>query len=237
MKPLLIIATGEVPPKIHARLHDFPQHFRLGAGVPVDQVRTVRVFAGEALPTPQEVAGAFITGSSAMLTDRTRWSENTAGWIRTAMDVQLPLFGVCYGHQLMAYALGGQVGALQGGQEIGTHYIARQNGGDSVPILDGLPMSFQAHLTHQQSVLEAPPTATIYAHSERDPHQLLVYANYALSTQFHPEFSVALMKAYIELKRAAMVAEGQDPQAALAMIHPAPWARRLLRKFAQHCLT
>ncbi len=236
MKPLLIIATGEAPPKIRARLHDFPQHFRLGADVPADRLRTVRVFAGETLPAPQEVVGAFITGSAAMLTDRARWSENTAGWIRTAMDAQLPLFGVCYGHQLMAHALGGRVGMLQGGREIGTHDITRQDSG-SLPILDGLPASFPAHLSHQQSVLEVPPTAAVYAHSQRDPHQLLVYAEHALSTQFHPEFSTALMKAYIQLKRGVMVAEGQDPHAALAMTHPAPWARRLLRRFARHCLS
>jgi len=235
MKPLLIIATGEAPSKIRARLHDFPQHFRLGAGVPVNRVRTVRVFAGETLPAPREVAGAFITGSAAMLTEHARWSENTAAWIRTAMDAQLPLFGVCYGHQLMAYALGGRVDALPGGREIGTHNIIRQAGA-SLPVLDGFPGSFRAHLTHQQSVLEVPSTAVVYAHSERDPHQLLVYADQALSTQFHPEFSVALMKAYIQLKHAAMVAEDQDPQAALARTHPAPWARRLLRRFARHCL-
>ena len=87
------------------------------------RVRVIDVAAGDELPPVAGVAGAIITGSAAMVTERLPWSERTAGWIRDAMDVELPLFGVCFGHQLMAHALGGRVDYLPGGCEIGTQPI------------------------------------------------------------------------------------------------------------------
>jgi GMP synthase (glutamine-hydrolysing) len=120
MKPVLIIRTGRAPAPIRARHGDFPHWFRVGAKLSPERVRIVDVEAGESLPAPNEVAGALITGSAAMVTERADWSECTAGWIRDAMDLELPMFGVCYGHQLMSHALGGRVDYLPGGREIGT---------------------------------------------------------------------------------------------------------------------
>jgi len=123
MKPILIVRTGRAPDPIRARHGDFQHWFRLVAGLRRERVQVVDVAAGEALPPTQAVAGAIITGSAAMVTERLPWSEGTAGWIRNAMDAGLPLFGVCYGHQLMAHALGGRVDYLPGGREIGTQAI------------------------------------------------------------------------------------------------------------------
>lgn len=74
-----------------------------------------------------------------MVTERADWSERTAGWIRNAMDAELPLFGVCYGHQLMAHALGGRVDYLPGGREIGTLPIALTPQGANDPFSAKLP--------------------------------------------------------------------------------------------------
>jgi GMP synthase (glutamine-hydrolysing) len=58
------------------------------------------------LPAPDNATIAGDTGSWDMVTERLPWSEMTAAWIREAMAIEMPLFGVCYGHQLMAHALG-----------------------------------------------------------------------------------------------------------------------------------
>lgn len=235
-KPVLIIRTGRAPDPIRARFGDFPHWFRLGARLAPQQLRLVDVTAGDALPAPREVAGAMITGSASMVTERAGWSERTAGWIRHAMDAELPLFGVCYGHQLMAHALGGRVDYLPGGREIGTVPISLHEQAASDPLGAHLPASFRAHTTHEQSVLEPPSHAMVLARSTRDPHQLLRYGKYALSTQFHPEFNADVMRAYIQRKRDAMQREGMDPKRTFAEVAPTPVARRLLHHFARHHL-
>lgn len=231
MKPILIIRTGRAPDAIRARHGDFPHWFRLCAALSPRRLKIVDVAAGEALPPPKEVAGALITGSAAMVTEHAAWSERTAGWIRDAMDVQLPLFGVCYGHQLMTYALGGRVDYLPGGREIGTQPIELTAAAAHDPLTARLPATFRAHTTHEQSVLEPPAGAVVLARSVRDPHHLLRYGPHAASVQFHPEFNADVMRAYILRKREAMRREGSDPQQVYRQVAATPVARGIMRNF------
>ena len=233
MKPVLIIRTGRAPDNIRGRHGDFPHWFRICTGLRLQQLQVVDVAAGDALPPVQDVAGAMITGSAAMVTERATWSERTAGWIRNAMDVELPLFGVCYGHQLMAHALGGRVDYLPGGREIGTQPIELLDAAASDSLACTLPASFRAHTTHEQSVLEPPPGSAVLARSARDPHQLLRHGPEAISTQFHPEFNAEVMRAYIKRKHADMQREGADPKQAFGNVAATPVARQLLRQFAR----
>ena len=233
MHPLLLIQTGEAPDALIPRFGGFADWFRSAMRIDTTQMRVVRVDAGEPLPEPHEVPGAVITGSAAMVTERADWSERTAGWIRDAMDAEMPLFGVCYGHQLMAHALGGTAGWLPAGREIGTEAITRLA---EAPGLHALPPSFPAQTTHRQSVLAPPPGAEILARSERDPHQLLRYAPNALSSQFHPEFTPDFMRAYIEVRAETLREEGFDPGALLAAVRETEAARLLLERFAHAAL-
>ncbi|HEY3520634.1 MAG TPA: glutamine amidotransferase [Rhodanobacteraceae bacterium] len=234
MRPLLIIQTGEAPQPIFERLGGFAQWFRSSMRLRPDQVRVVRVDAGGKLPQPKTVAGAVITGSGAMVTDRERWSEDTGAWLRSAMDAELPLFGVCYGHQLMAHAFGGTVGWLPSGREIGTQPIMRNDRSDA--LMDGMPANFPAHTTHRQSVIEAPRGARLLASSAADPHQILRYAPNAISTQFHPEFGMRAMRAYLRSREEALVEEGHDVAALEGEVAATPDARALLRRFARAAL-
>jgi GMP synthase (glutamine-hydrolysing) len=231
MKPFLIIRTGRAPDVIRARLGDFPLWFRLGLHVSREHLHVVDVERGDELPPAHACAGAVITGSASMVTERLPWSERTGGWIRNAMDVDLPLLGVCYGHQLMAHALGGRVDYLPGGREMGTQVVERLPAGADDVVAAKLPASFRAHLTHEQSVLEIPSGTTVLARSARDPHQLLRYGKHALSTQFHPEFSADIMRAYIRRKASTLAEEGQPPAPMFAGVAPTPSARGILRQF------
>ncbi|MGH8116538.1 MAG: glutamine amidotransferase [Rhodanobacteraceae bacterium] len=235
MKSLLLIQTGEAPESIHARLGGFADWFRTAMRLEPAQMHVVRVDAGETLPRPEQVAGAVITGSAAMVTERHDWSERTTGWIRRAMDARTPMFGVCYGHQLMAYALGGTVGWLPAGREIGTQPITRTDGAID-GWMRGVPKSFAAHTTHRQSVLTPPPDAQVLARSTRDPLQFLRYGPQAVSTQFHPEFTAAGMHAYIAARTDALREEGLDPAALADAVHDTEAARTLLERFARTAL-
>jgi GMP synthase (glutamine-hydrolysing) len=235
MTPLLLIQTGEAPDALHARFGGFADWFRDAMRLQAGQMRVVRVDQGEMLPDPRDVPGAVITGSAAMVTERADWSERTAGWIRAAMAAETPLFGVCYGHQLMTHALGGTVGWLPAGREIGTEAITRLSQ-DAAPGLRELPSSFPAQTTHRQSVLERPPGAEVLARSQRDPHQLLRYAPNALSSQFHPEFTPDFMRAYIDARADALREEGSDPDALRAGVRETEAARSILERFAHDAL-
>ena len=235
MQPLLLIQTGEAPEAIRAQFGGFADWFRDAMRLTPAQMRVVRVDAAEALPEPRDVPGAVITGSAAMVTERADWSERTADWIRNALDAQTPLFGVCYGHQLMAHALGGEVGWLPAGREIGTRVITCKGGVDTAGS-SRLPASFPAHTTHRQTVLAPPAGAEVLARSQRDPHQLLRYASHAFSTQFHPEFTAACMRAYVAARADVLREEGLDPDALMADVRETEAARALLERFAHAAL-
>lgn len=114
---LLLVQTGTPPTAIRQAHGDLPRWFRTLLAPWQTQLTTVRVFEDEPLPTPDNQTLAVLTGSWAMVTDRLAWSERTADWIRQAVAIDMPLFGVCYGHQLMAHALGGEVAYHPGGRK------------------------------------------------------------------------------------------------------------------------
>lgn len=191
--------------------------------------------AGQPLPEPAALRGAVLTGSWAMVTDREPWSERTAQWLRLARQAQLPLLGICYGHQLMAHAFGGVVDYHPRGREIGRHAVTRLPAAAADPLLADLPARFAAHLTHEQSVLRPPAGATVLAASAHDPHQILRYGPRALSVQFHPEFTAALMDACLARRQDFLAAEGHDVAALRAALAPTPHALGILRAFAAAC--
>lgn len=191
----------------------------------------LRVFEGESLPEPGAHRVAIITGSWAMVTDQLDWSEATAAWIRRAMDIGMPMFGICYGHQLMAYALGGVVGYHPAGLEVGCQEIALLPGATSDPLAGLLPSRFNAHLTHLQTVLKPPPGARVLARSSHDPHQILRYGSHAVSTQFHPEFTPSISAACVTRRAEMLRGEGRDPDAVLRALEETPIAQDFLRRF------
>lgn len=236
MHPLLLIQTGDAPEPLRTRFGSFPDWFRAAMRIESAHMQIVRVDEGMLLPDVDGIAGAVITGSAAMVTERADWSERTAEWIRDAMRAGLPLFGVCYGHQLMAHALGGTVGWLVAGREMGTQTISLQSRLDGAKWIADLPATFPAHTTHRQTVLVPPPGARVLARSERDPHQLLGYGPHAVSTQFHPEFTAEHMRAYIGARADALRDEGIDPDALAANVVATEAARAMLEGFAHAAL-
>ena len=236
-RPMLVIATGTPPPAIRARFGDYVGWFLHAMQWPRGLASVCRVDQGQQLPPPASVCGAVITGSAAMVSERLDWSERTAAWLRGALDSGLPIFGVCYGHQLLAHAMGGRVDYHPAGREIGTQRIDLLAPPDaSLAALAGLPMSFSAHTTHLQSVLERPAVARVLARSAHDAHQILMYGPRVITTQFHPEFSSDNMRSHIRLRAATLRQEDVDVASLLAAVRPTPWARRLLRGFARTCL-
>ena len=107
---ILVLKLGDTLPALKARKGDFEDWIVAGLGVAREDVRVVDVPRGDPLPDASDHDGIIITGSEAMVTERREWSERTADWLRKAVGRGPAVLGICYGHQLLAHALGGVVG-------------------------------------------------------------------------------------------------------------------------------
>lgn len=231
MKPFLIIKTGGTFAETVADHGDFEDWTRLGLGLAKAEVMIVAVHEGEPLPEPTSCCAAVITGSHAMVTERAPWIEQTACWLRQAVAAGLPLLGICFGHQLLADALGGRAGWNPRGRELGTVAVELTEQGRLDPLLGGLPESFPAHVSHRQSALSLPPGATLLASSALEPHQAFRFGS-CWGVQFHPEFAAGDVCFYIERLRGELAAEGLDAERLLASVEPTPAAASTLQRFA-----
>ena len=231
--PFLILETGQ-PAAPLRRLGGFPHWIRVAAGLPADAAVVVNVEAGEPLPPRGDFAGVLVTGSAAMVTERHAWSERSAAWLREAAHAGTPLFGICYGHQLIAHALGGEVGDNPAGREMGTVALELHADAAHDPLFAGLPARFTAQATHLQTVLRAPAGATVLARSAQDGCHAFRWGAHAWGVQFHPEFGAHHMRGYVLARREALTREGHDPASLAARVRATPLARRVLRRFVRH---
>jgi GMP synthase (glutamine-hydrolysing) len=232
-RKFLIVQTGNTLPAVRRRHGDFPGWFQRGLGLHRNEIVIVRAHAGETLPDPRSYAGAIVTGSPSMVSERLGWSEATARWLREAIPAGLPILGVCYGHQLLAHALGGRVDYHANGREIGTVAIERLPTAADDALMDVAPTHFRAHASHRQSVLELPTGAVVLAGSAHDPHHAVRYAARVWGLQFHPEFSVEIMRSYLQARSSVANGDCPGPCCRQRGHAPAPVARRLLRRFRQ----
>lgn len=232
-QPILIIKMRNSFPSIIAGHGDFDDWIIAGLDVDSSAIAVVNVFAGESLPEPSRLAGVVITGAHDMVTDRTNWSERTAAWIPVLIATGTPLLGICYGHQLLAHALGGTVGPNPKGGEFGTVETTLQGPAIKDRLFSGLPQRFQVQASHFQSVLTLPPGAVLLAASNDVPHHAFSIANSAWGVQFHPEFSREILTAYISKHEDTLAAHGFEPEALLRACTDTPFGREILRRFGQ----
>ncbi len=231
--PFLILETGQ-PVASMRRHRGFPHWIRVAAGLAADDAVVVDVEHGEPLPPRDGFSGAIVTGSAAMVTDRHDWSERSAHWLRDAAHAGMPLLGICYGHQLLAHALGGEVGDNPAGREMGTIELELQPHAADDILFAGLPSRFPAQATHLQSVLRAPEGAALLASSALDACHAFRWGESAWGVQFHPEFSTTHMHGYLRARHDALTREGRDPARVADAVAATPQARRVLRRFVRH---
>lgn len=225
-KPIALVVTGRTFPSISAGLGDFEDWIARGLGdMPL---LPVHVCDGAAMPDPAGLSGVVISGSHEMVTDRLAWSEALADWLRRAVPAGLPVLGICYGHQLLAQALGGVAGPREQGMEFGTVDVSLAPEAATDPLLAGLPARFPAHVIHMQSALTLPPGALRLGASPADPHQILRFAPRCWGVQFHPEFNEAVVAGYARELDA-------PPLQSASGRNQTPESHSLLQRFAALC--
>jgi len=168
-----------------------------------------------------------------MVSHRESWSEQTAAWLRDAVERTTPVLGICYGHQLLAHALGGRVGPNPHGREIGTVRVQLTPEAADDALLAGFGGALLVHTTHSEAVLELPKPAVRLASSKADPNSAFSFGTAAWGVQFHPEFDAHVMKRYIEERRELLVAEGINTDDRLNGVEESPDGTAVLRRFRE----
>lgn len=231
MADILILKTGKTVAPLRPRRGDFEDWFRAGLGLDAHSAPCVDAQAGEALPSPSSVDAVVVTGSPANATDGEEWSLGCERFLAHLVDLGTPVLGVCYGHQLLARALGGRVADNPRGREIGTRAVALTEAGRADPLFAGLPAELLVQTTHQQSVLGLPPSARHLAHNAHDPFQAFAVGARAWGVQFHPEFDADIIRGYAGARREVLLEEGLDPDAVAHDARDSAHGRVILQNF------
>jgi GMP synthase (glutamine-hydrolysing) len=231
MRKVIIVKVGSTLPALLARKGDFEDWVVSGMGAANGDVKVVDARDGNPLPDYDEIAGVIVPGSHEMVTEHLPWSERVAAWLPGLVARGIPTLGICYGHQLLAYALGGEVGDNPHGREYGTIAIHLEEDARDDPLLGGLSKPVEVHVSHTQSVLRLPPGARRLAYSARDANEVFVVGDTAWGVQFHPEFDAEVVTEYIGHSASILRAEGQDPTGLAAGCHDTPDGATILRRF------
>jgi GMP synthase (glutamine-hydrolysing) len=232
-RTVLIVCVGNTFEEIQQHEGDFTDWISHGLG---QQVEIVTIDARQTempLPAACHFDGVVITGSHAMVTDRMPWIDHLAAWIRDCIATEIPLLGICFGHQLIAYAMGGHVGYNPRGLEIGTKDVRITDAAMEDVLFKDLPKAFSVQLVHAQSALTLPKEATLLAGNTHEPHQAFRIGRNAWGVQFHPEFSAATMRSYIEIMAAKKALPAIKVDQLLHQVKNTFDARMLLTKFAE----
>jgi GMP synthase-like glutamine amidotransferase len=222
MARITIIETGLVPPRWRVRHGSFPMMFErmirsADASVMFD---VVSIANGEPLPNPKSLQAILITGSAAGVYDGLDWIAPLEAFVREADAQRKPMVGVCFGHQLIAQAMGGVVRKSERGWGIGRHvyHVTPDNG-----VIDEAQLAIAC--SHQDQVIEAPAMARTIMSSAFTPHAGLLYdSGTTLSVQPHPEFDAEFAYELCEA-RAGAAPDSVVATARASLVEPLDRAR------------
>ncbi len=164
----------------------------------------------DVFPTdPQECDGWLITGSYHSAYEDLPWMLRLQAFIRETLDANIPMIGICFGHQIMAQALGGRVEREASGKWGAAVNTYKLDGGagefPSWMSSDSTQISLQA--SHQDQVTILPTNAKLLGGNDFCPNGILSYGNTGFSMQLHPELSSDFIRDVFETRRGDVMSE------------------------------
>jgi len=181
----------------------------LGPHVPDLALVPYDVIGGELPPGPEACDAWVCPGSRHSVYDGHGWIAGLGAFVRDVAAAGVPFAGICFGHQVLAQALGGQVAKAAVGWGVGTRRISVDEVEPwMVPPADALAL----HFMHQDQVVAVPPGGVVLGHADHCPVALLRVGPSMVGVQAHPEFPAA----YVDALLADRVARIGDDEVAAA---------------------
>lgn len=229
-----ILSTGEATAYTLARHGSYVELFQellAEPGVHWDIFDSQR---GERPQRVKDYHGLVITGSAATAHETLSWILSLNALIREIVDQGVKLLGVCFGHQVVANALGGRSEINPAGWEIGLHQVTTTQAISKnwyVRDAEPCPGILESHRDH---VAELPAGAELLAYSEQTPVQMFAVGDRVLCMQGHPEFNNDIVRDLVESRGKEGVISPATAAKALGSLRRQPsrdqWAK-LLRRF------
>lgn len=229
---LLIVNSAEWG-EDHARA-DYPkdvgQWFVSGIGEPARECAVWRVQL-QAGPPVSEPAAVYLSGSSASAYETDEWIGRLGQAIRGWAEREVPILGVCFGHQMIAEALGGKVERNPKGWEVGVQEVELTEEGMHDALFRGFPRRFPVMQSHQDIVTRLPPGARMLAGNAMSTFQSFALGDRIRTVQFHPEYTPEHLRFLLTPRREKLAATGVDMAATLDGIRPTPESGTILKRF------
>ncbi|WP_339674074.1 GMP synthase [Dasania marina] len=201
-----ILETGLTPPELIDEHNSYGNMFikLLGAIDPTLKFKTYCVIEGEFPEFVYDCDGWVITGSRHGVYENLPWMQRLKDFLHDCQRCNKKIVGICFGHQILAEAMGGKVEKSTKGWGIGPHTY---NLNEHVACIEGERDSFTINALHQDQVVFLPPSAAVLASSDFCEYAGLRYGDWAMSLQSHPEFSDAYEMALIHLRRESLFSD------------------------------
>ncbi|NOX87922.1 MAG: glutamine amidotransferase [Calditrichaeota bacterium] len=198
MGKIVILKTGTTFHDLRRRYGDFERWVIQSSGVPEKEFKVIDVRQNKTLPRFNGIRAVIVTGSHAMVTEESDRMKQTAGFLQQARERSVPVLGICFGHQLLALAFGGEAGDNPKGDEFGAVKVTLTKEGGKDVLFRDRPSEFSAFMSHRQTVFKLPPGAINLAVTDMDKHAAFFLPPSIWGVQFHPEFNERIMSYYLK---------------------------------------
>ncbi|CAN5456665.1 glutamine amidotransferase [soil metagenome] len=202
-----LLLCDHLPPDVVEAVADYPELYpAIFDQVGVD-LRIYEVTEGDLPATTDECAGWIISGSKRSAYEDEGWINDVSDFIRTAAAARAPQVGICFGHQLIALALGGEVAKAPGGWGVG---VKEFDVVSNAPWMTPPAEHFRMLMSHQDQVRRLPDGAELLATADYCPIASFRVEDHIFTVQGHPEFIPALSRKLIGKRREIFGADVAD---------------------------